>query len=37
MMFLRTGGEIKKKVLKAEDGLVVPEDFNYDWYKNLYK
>lgn len=37
MMFLRTGGEIKKKVLKAEEGLVVPEDFNYDWYKNLYK
>lgn len=37
MMFLRTGGEIKKKVLKAEQGLVVPEDFNYDWYKNLYK
>ena len=37
MIFLRTGGEIKKKVLKAEEGLVVPEDFNYDWYKNLYK
>lgn len=37
MMFLRTGGEIKKKVLKAEQGLVVPEGFNYDWYKNLYK
>lgn len=37
MMFLRTGGEIKKKVLKAEEGLVVPKDFNYDWYKNLYK
>lgn len=37
MMFLRTGGEIKKKVLKAEEGLVVPEDFNYDWYKSLYK
>lgn len=37
MMFLRTGGEIKKKVLKAEQGLIVPEDFNYDWYKNLYK
>ena len=37
MMFLRTGGEIKKKVLKAEEGLVVPEDFNFDWYKNLYK
>lgn len=37
MMFLRTGGEIKKKVLKAEEGLVVPENFNYDWYKNLYK
>lgn len=37
MMFLRTGGEIKKKVLKAEEGLVIPKDFNYDWYKNLYK
>lgn len=37
MMFLRTGGEIKKKVLKAEEGLVVPKDFNYDWYKKLYK